>query len=179
MPMSYLEKIVKAIRAERNHLGSFRQAIAKYLKAEFDSDNKAALRKALKQGVKKGKLSQTGARFRVLGDKEIAAPDDGFKQKDLLVGEGREAIPGSVVTVAYKGKLLDGTVFDSAKKFVFALGEGDVIKGWDRGVKGMRVGGKRKLLIPPALGYGKRGALPEIPGDAVLKFTVKLLKVEK
>ena len=70
-------------------------------------------------------------------------------------------------------------MFDSAKKFVFALGEGDVIKGWDRGVKGMKVGGKRKLLIPPELGYGKRGAPPEIPGNAVLKFTVKLLKVEK
>ena len=82
------------------------------------------------------------------------------------------------MTVAYKGKLLDGTVFDASKKFVFALGEGDVIKGFDRGIKGMKVGGKRKMCIPPALGYGKRGAPPEIPSNAVLKFTVKLLKVE-
>ena len=174
---SYLEKVIKAIRADRNHLGSSRQVIAKYLKAEFDSDNKTALRKALKAGVDKGKLIQTGQRFKVAGDAAVEAPDDGFRQIDIVVGDGKEATAGCAVVVAYRGKLLDGTVFDTSKSFKFMLGIGEVIKGWDRGVSGMKVGGKRKLVIPSQLGYGKRGAPPDIPGNSTLKFTVKLLKV--
>ena len=71
-----------------------------------------------------------------------------------------------------------GTKFDSASKFTFTIGGGEVIKGWDVGVKGMKVGGKRMLAVPAKLGYGKRGSPPEIPGDAVLCFEVKLLGIK-
>jgi FKBP-type peptidyl-prolyl cis-trans isomerase len=174
---SYLDKVITAIRADADHRGTSRQQISKYLKTEFNSDNKSALRKALKTGVEKNKLTQDGQRFRVVGDKSVEAPDTGFRQKDIDIGDGLEATAGCVVTVSYKGKLLNGTVFDKAKKFVFTLGMGDVIQGWDVGVVGMRVGGKRKLICPPNMAYGKRGSGKEIPPNSTLKFTVKLLKV--
>lgn len=117
------------IRADGDHRGTSRQAIAKHLKSEFASDNTTALRKALKTGVTKNKLTQEGQRFRVVGDKAVEAPDNGFRQKDLELGDGEACKNGDVVTVAYKGKLTDGSVFDKAKKFVFTLGAGDVIKG--------------------------------------------------
>lgn len=78
----------------------------------------------------------------------------------------------------YRGTLEDGTEFDAASKFAFTLGAGEVIKGWDEGIEGMRVGGERRLTIPPKLGYGKRGSPPEIPPDATLVFDVELLAVK-
>jgi len=82
--------------------------------------------------------------------------------EELVVGDGDEAVKGQNVTVHYTGRLANGTKFDSSKDrnqpFSFALGAGQVIKGWDRGVAGMKVGGKRKLTIPAELGYGDRGA---------------------
>jgi FKBP-type peptidyl-prolyl cis-trans isomerase len=77
----------------------------------------------------------------------------------------------------YVGKLADGTKFDSAAHFKFTLGAGEVIKGWDAGVLGMQVGEEAALVVPPSLGYGKRGAPPEIPGDATLHFTVVLNRI--
>lgn len=78
----------------------------------------------------------------------------------------------------YRGTLEDGTDFDTASKFEFTLGAGEVIKGWDNGIEGMRVGGKRRLTIPPKLGYGRRGSPPEIPPSATLVFDVELLAVK-
>lgn len=78
----------------------------------------------------------------------------------------------------YRGALEDGTEFDAASRFEFTLGAGEVIKGWEVGVRGMRVGGKRRLTVPPKLGYGKRGSLPEIPPSATLVFDVELLAVK-
>ena len=79
----------------------------------------------------------------------------------------------------YQGTLQeDGSQFDSASKFSFTLGAGEVIKGWETGVAGMRVGGRRRLTVPPKLGDGKRGSPPEIPGDATLCFNIKLLAVK-
>ena len=101
--------------------------------------------------------------------------------EDLVAGEGAEAVTGKRVTVHYTGWLTNGTKFDSSKDrndpFVFPLGAGHVIKGWDQGVAGMKVGGKRKLTIPPELGYGARGAGGVIPPNATLVFEVELLAV--
>ena len=101
--------------------------------------------------------------------------------EDLVVGTGDLASAGQKVTVHYTGWLTHGTKFDSSKDrrepFVFALGRGQVIKGWDEGVQGMKVGGKRKLTIPPAMGYGARGAGGVIPPNATLVFEVELLGV--
>jgi FKBP-type peptidyl-prolyl cis-trans isomerase FkpA len=106
----------------------------------------------------------------------------GLEYQELKVGEGVEAKAGKVVDVHYTGWLLDGTKFDSSvdrgKPFSFHLGAGEVIRGWDEGVAGMKVGGKRKLRIPAELGYGSRGAGGVIPGNATLIFDVELLGVK-
>jgi FKBP-type peptidyl-prolyl cis-trans isomerase FkpA len=103
----------------------------------------------------------------------------GLTIDDVIIGDGAAAAAGQQVKVHYTGWLTDGTKFDSSKDrndpFVFPLGAGRVIKGWDEGVQGMKIGGKRKLTIPPALGYGARGAGGVIPPNATLVFEVELL----
>ena len=105
----------------------------------------------------------------------------GLKYQDLKVGKGAVATAGKTVTVHYRGTLTSGQQFDSSydrgEPFSFPLGAGQVIRGWDEGVAGMRVGGKRLLTIPPDLGYGARGAGDAIPPNATLIFEVELLKV--
>jgi peptidylprolyl isomerase len=111
--------------------------------------------------------------------KERVTPS-GLRITDLDLGTGAEAIAGQSVSVNYRGSLTNGKEFDSSYgrgPFSFRLGGGQVIQGWDEGVAGMKVGGKRKLVIPPDLGYGSRGAGGVIPPDATLIFEVELLKV--
>jgi FKBP-type peptidyl-prolyl cis-trans isomerase len=117
---------------------------------------------------------------------QAASADNGgkvssLKIEDLKVGTGDEATPGHKVTVHYTGWLTNGTKFDSSvdrgKPFDFMLGAHQVIAGWDEGVKGMKVGGKRKLTIPPEMGYGDRGAGNVIPPGSTLVFEVELLGV--
>jgi FKBP-type peptidyl-prolyl cis-trans isomerase FkpA len=107
--------------------------------------------------------------------------DSGLKHEDLIKGDGEEAVAGRKVSVHYTGWLTDGRKFDSSvdrdEPFSFVLGRGMVIRGWDEGVAGMRIGGKRKLTIPPHLGYGKAGAGGVIPPDAILIFDVELLSI--
>lgn len=103
--------------------------------------------------------------------------------EDIVVGSGAEAKSMDNVTVDYTGELVDGTIFDSSKNpnrdpFSFIVGNGTVIKGWDEGVPGMKVGGTRKLTIPPNMGYGAQGAGSVIPPNATLIFEIELLKVE-
>lgn len=104
-----------------------------------------------------------------------------LQTEDVVVGEGEEAQPGDAVTVHYTGWLTDGTQFDSSRTngqpFRFILGEGMVIEGWDEGVQGMRVGGQRRLIIPPDMAYGEQGAGGVIPPNATLVFDVELLGV--
>jgi FKBP-type peptidyl-prolyl cis-trans isomerase/protein-disulfide isomerase len=116
------------------------------------------------------------------GDEEPAArrASGGLVVEDIEVGTGAAANRGDEVTVDYTGKLADGTVFDSSigrAPFKFVLGERKVIQGWDQGLIGMRIGGKRHLVIPPGLAYGSRGAPPRIPPNATLTFDVELKDV--
>ena len=109
--------------------------------------------------------------------------DSGLRYEDLVVGDGAEAKAGNTVSVHYTGWLADGTQFDSSvdsgTPFEFQLGAGRVIQGWDEGVAGMQVGGKRKLVIPPDLGYGATGAgNGVIPPNSVLVFEVELLGIK-
>ena len=107
----------------------------------------------------------------------------GLQYWDIVVGTGATAVPGKPVSVHYTGWLTSGEKFDSSldrgKPFVFSLGDGQVIKGWDEGVAGMKAGGKRQLRIPSALGYGDSGAGGVIPPKATLIFDVELLEVGK
>lgn len=106
----------------------------------------------------------------------------GLQVDDKKIGTGTEATEGKTVTVHYVGTLTDGSKFDSSRDrnqgFSFRLGAGQVIKGWDQGVAGMKVGGLRKLTIPPELGYGSRGFPGAIPPNSTLIFEVELLDVK-
>ena len=113
----------------------------------------------------------------------IKKMENGLLIEDLVVGDGAEAKDYNKVVVNYTGKLEDGSVFDSSlnpgrSPFTFTLGAGSVIKGWDQGLKNMKVGGKRKLTIPPDLAYGANGAGSAVPPNATLIFEVELLEVE-
>ena len=105
----------------------------------------------------------------------------GLMYEDKIIGDGKQAKAGDLVSVHYTGWLEDGTKFDSSKDrnqtFRFNLGAGMVIKGWDEGVAGMKIGGTRKLTIPSELGYGSRGAGSVIPPNATLIFEIELLAV--
>ena len=109
----------------------------------------------------------------------VVTTESGLQYLDLVVGTGRQAELGDTATVHYTGWLADGRKFDSSvdrkEPFSFRVGAGQVIKGWDEGVGTMKVGGKRKLTIPPQLGYGARGAGNVIPPNATLTFDVELL----
>jgi peptidylprolyl isomerase len=106
----------------------------------------------------------------------------GLKYTDLKVGDGPSPKPGQTCSVHYTGWLTNGTKFDSSldrgQPFAFAIGQGQVIKGWDEGVMGMKVGGKRKLMVPPDLAYGPSGYPPVIPPNSELVFDVELLGVQ-
>ena len=115
-------------------------------------------------------------------EKKVITTASGLKYIDEKEGTGATAKAGDKVSVHYTGRLKDGKKFDSSvdrnQPFDFPLGAGRVIKGWDEGVAGMKIGGKRKLIIPSELGYGKRGAGDVIPPDAELHFDVELLKIQ-
>lgn len=115
-------------------------------------------------------------------DEKSVSQDEGqLEIEDLALGDGEEAVDGKILSVHYKGTLQDGTQFDSSydrgEPFEFTLGAGEVIEGWEQGMAGMKVGGKRKLMIPPSLGYGSMEA-GNIPANSTLIFEVELLEVK-
>ena len=116
------------------------------------------------------------------GADEVSMPS-GLKYTDLRVGDGEIAQANLTASVHYTGWLTDGTKFDSSldrgEPFSFRIGAHQVIRGWDEGVQGMRIGGKRKLVIPPDMGYGATGAPPVIPPNATLVFEVELLGLQR
>ncbi len=132
-------------------------------------------------GGNKASAPSTSAPMKVTGPPTTTA--SGLQYWDIVVGTGATAEPGNVVKVHYSGFLTNGQKFDSSRDrgepFSFPLGAGQVIKGWDEGVSGMKVGGQRQLRIPPELAYGSAGAPGAIPPNATLIFDVELLDVAK
>lgn len=132
-------------------------------------------------GASKSGASSASGPMKVSGQPTTTA--SGLQYWDIVVGTGATAAPGSTVKVHYSGYLASGEKFDSSRDrgepFSFPLGAGQVIKGWDEGVGGMKVGGQRQLRIPPELGYGAAGAGGTIPPNATLIFDVELLEVDK
>jgi FKBP-type peptidyl-prolyl cis-trans isomerase len=131
-------------------------------------------------------LVQTGVAMQEKKDdkgkeEKVVTTKSGLKYVDQKIGEGPEVKSGDTVSVHYTGWLKDGTKFDSSKDrglpFSVQVGQGRVIKGWDEGLQGMKVGGKRKLIIPFELAYGKPGRPPIIPPESELTFEIELLKI--
>ncbi len=169
-------------------------------------DISISLKRALDQGVKAGTITQERQSFKVKG-LEFPPPPETTVISEVLTppanGASEKVKKGHTVEVAYEGacsmhtrhacatlhscssalrpgRLLEGgTVFDSAESFSFEVGGGEVIRGWDQGVIGMRCGEKRRLTIPPKLGYGKRGSPPEVPPDATLVFDITLIALSE
>jgi FKBP-type peptidyl-prolyl cis-trans isomerase FkpA len=138
-------------------------------------------------------LAATAIAYLAFGDQLFpggSSPDDitwnttasGLKISDTVPGSGAPVKPGDTVSVHYSGYLTDGTKFDSSldrnSPFEFTVGAGRVIPGWEEGLVGMQVGGKRSLLIPPNLAYGVQGSPPIIPGNATLRFDIELLAIK-
>lgn len=125
--------------------------------------------------------------FLVRRGQQAARPEvvtaSGLKYVDMVLGDGPSPQLGQTISVHYTGTLTNGKKFDSSfdhggKPYTFKIGTGVVIKGWDEGLMTMRVGGKRKLIIPPALGYGVRGSPPDIPPNSTLLFDVELVEIK-
>ena len=173
----------KAAAAEKKRLAAEKKAAAEKAAAEKAAAEKKKAAAEKKKG-KKRKAEEAAApeeekRLRREAAPKIMELKGGMRIVEHEQGSGKPARPGQRVTVHYTGKLTNGKQFDSSRgrgPFTFKLGAGEVIRGWDMGVKGMKPGSKRKLIIPAKFGYGRQGAPPDIPPNAKLIFEVELLR---
>lgn len=144
-------------------------------------ERKVSKNSLLSGGIATPTANATIAQNMANTEENLVTTDSGLQYVDLQAGDGVSPQAGQTVVVHYTGTLEDGTKFDSShdrnRPFSFKIGVGQVIKGWDEGVASMQVGGRRKLIIPPDLGYGDRGAGGVIPPNATLIFDVELLKI--
>jgi FKBP-type peptidyl-prolyl cis-trans isomerase len=132
-------------------------------------------------GCSKSPNEPTASDFKPAEAKPLPPPPTKLEITDTKEGTGAVAKAGDTVKMQYTGTLMNGEMFDTSvgkDPFSFKIGQGQVIKGWDQGIPGMKVGGKRTLVIPPDLGYGAQGSPPKIPANAGLKFDVELLAIE-
>lgn len=156
---------------------------AEAIEEEFEEQEEAEAKKVEKEGIEARKAVEKEAGELPKPNVPSGPPPKELVVNDVKQGAGATAKDGDEVTVHYVGVLYDGgELFDSNwgkdEPFSFSLGNSEVIKGWDQGVKGMKVGGRRELIIPPELGYGSEGISPTIPPNATLVFLVELLKVK-
>jgi FKBP-type peptidyl-prolyl cis-trans isomerase len=133
---------------------------------------------ALGAGCSKPEPDEPKSDFKPAAPPPLPPGPNKLEIEDLAVGAGPEAKKGDTVKMKYKGTLMNDKEFDHGDSFEFTIGEGKVIKGWDEGIPGMKVGGKRRLLIPSEKGYGLAGSPPKIPPNAGLKFEVELLEIK-
>jgi len=174
-----IDQIIAVIRELKACDGSSTQAISKGLKASFHVENKELIKKSLSSGLASGLLEKCKSSFKVKGDPQYESTAEKVTIEDITLGCSETVVKsGDNVEISYVGTLADGGhQFDAGKSFKFEVGGGDVIKGMDAGVMGMRVGGYRKVTIPSTLGYGKRGSSPDIPPLATLIFMITLKKI--
>lgn len=172
------EKIVEAIRTLRSPTGSSALAIQKVILTFNGSPT--AFKNALKKALEKGVIVKNKNSYLVVGDPVYEDKSAKVDIEDISPGEeeGEGVTTGDTCVISYVGTLQStGKRFDTSKAFSFTVGAGDVIKGMDKGIKGMKIGARRRLVIPPSLGYGKRGSLPDIPPEATLCFDIKLIQI--
>lgn len=173
---SLLDDVVETILRLNEPGGSTKVRLFNTISKATPSVTRPNLAKTLDKGVETSRLALVGSKYHVVGHAPPEPP--AVKIEDIVVGAGALAESGAV-TVSYSGTLsVGGKQFDASPKFSFELGVGEVIRGWDIGVKGMRVGGHRVLHVPSELAYGKRGAPPDIPPNSALTFDVKLLALK-
>ena len=174
--ITLLDRIVAAIRALRSPSGSSSQALLKMM-GNFKG-SPTSFKNTLKRGVDMGILVKRKNSYLVAGDPPYEDLTDKVSIDDIAYGgEGEGVKLGDTCTISYIGTLQSsGCRFDSSKSFTFMTGAGDVIRGMDQGILGMKVGGRRKVTVPSSLGYGKRGSAPSIPPDSTLCFDIKLLR---
>ena len=171
------DKIVEAIRTLRSPTGSSAQAIQKVILTFNGSPT--AFKNALKKALEKGVILKNKNSYMVVGDPVYEDTSAKVDVEDISPGEEGESVStGDTCVISYVGTLQStGKRFDRSKAFSFTVGGGEVIKGMDKGIRGMKIGARRRLVIPPSLGYGKRGSPPDIPPDATLCFDIKLIQI--
>ena len=171
-----LDAIIVAIRKLQSANGSSAVKIVKEIKASNDLYDEKQIKKALKKAAENGQLTMVKASYQVTGDPLYEDQTEHVTIEDSTEGTGVRVVEkGDSIIISYKGSLLDsGKVFDKAARFTFQVGSGDVVKGMDQGVIGLKIGGKRKITIPASLGYGKRGSSPDIPPNSTLMFEISL-----